>query len=104
MKAVRGQDSVPRGGGIYGSNIDVVKKEGVYKARTLGFASGRIWAGLGWSQHVSGETQCLRGRECSSSPTSGTCFPCSGACAPLNVYKSPLMGPCGGPGLVWRLL
>ena len=49
------------------------------------------------------------GGEYGSSPTSGTCFPCSGACEPLNVYKSPLMGPYGGPFLsvavaLWRLL
>jgi hypothetical protein len=38
-----------------------------------------------------------------SSPTSGTCFPCSGACGPLNVYKSPFMGPCGAHFCWWRL-
>jgi hypothetical protein len=30
----------------------------------------------------------------------GHVFPCSGACGPLNVYKSPFMGPCGGPFLL----
>jgi hypothetical protein len=33
-------------------------------------------------------------------PPRAQCFPCSGACEPLNVYKSPFMGPCGGPFLL----
>ena len=68
---------------------------GVYKVHTLGFGSGRTGAGSGRIPHVSGGAQCLQGRECSSSPTSGTCFPCSGACEPLTVYKSPLWAPAG---------
>ena len=70
-------------------------KGSVYKVHTLGFGLGRTGAGSGRIPYVSGGGQCLRGLECSSSPTSGTCFPCSGACGPLNVYKSPFMGPCG---------
>jgi hypothetical protein len=72
----------------------------VYIVHTSGFGPGRSGAGLARLPHVSGTSQCLQGRECSSSPTSGTCFPCSGACEPLNVYKSPLMGPCRGPFLL----
>ncbi|CAH0139561.1 hypothetical protein SRABI26_00439 [Arthrobacter sp. Bi26] len=67
----------------------------VYIVRTLGCGSSRTGAGLARIPHVSAGAQCLQGLECSSSPTSGTCFHCSGACEPLNVYKSPLMGPCG---------
>ena len=77
---------------------------GVYNVHTLGFGSGRTWAGSGRIPHVSAGAQCLQGRECSSSPTSGTCFPCSGACGPLNVYKSPFMGPCGAHLCWWRLV
>ena len=36
-------------------------------------------AGLARTQHVSGGAQCFQGLEPGSSPTSGTCFPCSGA-------------------------
>lgn len=43
---------------------------------------------------------CLPAEPWGTDPTSGTCFPCSGACEPLNVYKSPLLGPCGGPFLL----
>jgi hypothetical protein len=52
---------------------------GVYIVHTLGVGSGRMWVGSGRIPYVSGGVQCLRGLECSSSPTSGTCFPCSGA-------------------------
>ena len=72
----------------------------VYKVHTFGFGSRRMWVGSGRIPYVSVGVKCLQGRECSSSPTSGTCFPCSGACGPLSVYKSPFMGPCGGPFLL----
>jgi hypothetical protein len=52
---------------------EVGKSEGVHKVHTLGFGPGRTVAGLG--------------RKPVSSPTSGTCFPCSGACGPLSVHK-----------------
>jgi hypothetical protein len=74
----RAQDSVPRGGGIYGSNIDVVKKEGVYKAHTLGFASGRIWAGLGRSQPVSGKPSVCEGGNAVRVPPRARVFPVQG--------------------------
>jgi len=73
---------------------------GVYKVHTLGFGSGRTGVGPGRIPHVSGGVQCLQGQERGSSPTSGTCFPCSGACGPLSVYKSPLWAPAGGPFLL----
>jgi hypothetical protein len=65
-------------------------------------ASDRVVCGSDRAEFrmFAGGAQCLRARECRSSPTSGTYFPCSGACEPLNVYKSPLMGPCGGPFLL----
>jgi len=64
----------------------------VYSLHTSGIGPGRMWVGSGRIRYVSGGA---RGRECSSSPTSDTWFPCSGACGPLNVYKSPFMGPAG---------
>ena len=67
---------------------------------TLGFGSGRTGSGLGRIGDVCGGVAEIQGLEPGSSPTSGTCFPCSGACGPLNVYKSPFMGPCGGPFLL----
>ena len=48
---------------------------GVYNVHTLGFGLGRTGAGLGRIPHVFGSSQCLQGRECSSSPTSGTAYP-----------------------------
>jgi hypothetical protein len=42
---------------------------------TLGSGLGRTTTGLGRIVHVLGTSQCLRGRECSSSPTSGTAYP-----------------------------
>ena len=37
-----------------------------------------------------------------SSPTSGTCFPCSGACGPLSVHKLFTDGPLWGLGRLPR--
>ena len=38
----------------------------------------------------------FQGLEPGSSPTSGTCFPCSGACGPLSVHKLFTYGPLRG--------
>lgn len=62
---------------------------------TRGFGLDRTGVGSGWIRHVSGTSQCLHGLESGSSPTSGTCFPCSGACWPLSVQKLFTCGPVG---------
>jgi hypothetical protein len=61
------------------------KKGGVHNVHTLGFGLGRTGAGLGRIPYVSVGVQCLQGLEPGSSPTSGTCFPCSGAF--LDVFR-----------------
>ena len=58
-------------------------KRSADKVHTFGFGLGRTTVELLWIPYVSAGAQCLPGLECSSSPTSGTCFPCSGACGPL---------------------
>ena len=58
---------------------EVGKKEGVHIVHTLGFGSGRTGAGLGRIGEVFGRVAEIQGPEPGSSPTSGTCFPCSGA-------------------------
>jgi hypothetical protein len=63
------------------------QNEGVHNVHTLGFGSGRASAGLARTGDVFGGVAVLQRLECSSSPTSGTCFPCSGACEPLGVHK-----------------
>jgi len=55
------------------------KNRGVHNVHTLGFGLGRIRVGSGRIPYVSAGSQCLQGLESRSSPTSGTCFPCSGA-------------------------
>jgi hypothetical protein len=105
----RTQACVPICGGRFLTNVatqtencvaTLVRNRRVYKVHTLGFGLGSTGAGSARFPHVSAGVQCLRGRECSSSPTSGTCFPCSGACRPLNVYKISFMGPLRGPFLL----
>jgi hypothetical protein len=59
----------------------------VHNVHTLGFGFSRTDAGLGRIAEVSATSQCFQGSESGSSPTSGTCFPCSGACRPLSVHK-----------------
>ena len=54
---------------------------------TLGFGSGRTGAGLGRIAAVLGGVAEMQGLESGSSPTLGTCFPCSRAFLPLNVDK-----------------
>jgi hypothetical protein len=51
------------------------KGEGVDGVNTFGFGSGRRWVGPGRIPHVSAASQYLQGRECSSSPISGTANP-----------------------------
>ena len=58
---------------------EVGKKEGVHNVHTLGFGPGRTVAGLGRIADVCGGVAEIQGLEPGSSPTSGTCFPCSGA-------------------------
>jgi hypothetical protein len=50
---------------------------GVDSVHKFGFGLGRTLVGSGRIPHVSAGGQCLQGLECSSSPTSGTCFPSS---------------------------
>ena len=66
------------------------------------WASDRVvlvpdWAGLA---KVFGGVADIQGLEPGSSPTSGTCFPCSGACEPLSVHKLFTYGPLRGPFLL----
>jgi hypothetical protein len=63
----------------------------------FGFGSGRISARSGRVAYVFGSSQGLQGLECSSSPTSGTCFSCSEACEPLSVHILFTCGPLQGP-------
>ena len=74
--------AAPRPDGRLGSPVggaEVGKKEGVHNVHTLGFGSGRTGAGLGRIAEVFGGVADIQGLEPGSSPTSGTCFPCSGA-------------------------
>lgn len=50
------------------------KRKGVDIVHTLGLGSGGTALGLLRIPHVFGGSQCLQGRECSSSPTSGKTF------------------------------
>ena len=56
---------------------------------------GRVGARIA---DVFGGAASIQGLEPGSSPTSGMCFHCSGACGPLSVHKlfnhGPLRGPC----------
>jgi hypothetical protein len=69
---------------------------------TPGFGSGRSGCGLGRIAEVFGGVAEIQGLECSSSPTSGTYFPCSGAFGPLSVHKLFTYGPIRGPLFVGR--
>ena len=63
------------------------KNEGVHNVHTLGSGSVRMSAGLGRIAEVFGGVADFQGLEPGSSLTSGTCFPCSGACGPLRVHN-----------------
>jgi hypothetical protein len=70
--------------------------ESVDIVHTLGFGSGCIDLELLGIPHVFGDPQCLKGRECSSSPTSGTVFSLfrglwAADCAQI-VLRGPLRG------------
>ena len=53
--------------------------EGVDSVHTLGHGLGRTVGGLARIAEVFGGVADIQGLEPGSSPTSGTCFPCSGA-------------------------
>ena len=78
--------------------------EGVDSVHTLGVGLGCTGAGLGRIAEVIGGGADIQGLEPGSSPTSGTCFPCSGAFWCFFVWTvstlSPLIGcsGCVGPG------
>ena len=59
--------------------------EGVHIAPTLGFGLGRIGAGLARNVRVFGGVESLQVLKPGSSPSSGTCFPCSGECMTVCV-------------------
>ena len=99
------RDIAPRLCGRFGGAVgdaEAGKKEGVHNVHTLGFGSGRTGAGLGRIAYVSAGGRYLQGLEPGSSPTSGTCFPCSGACGPLSVHKLFTYWPLRGPFFVGR--
>jgi hypothetical protein len=75
-------------------------KGGVQNVHTRGFGSGRTGGGLGRIAEVFAGVASLQGKKHGSSPTSGTYFPCSGACGPLSVHKLFTWGPSGGPFLL----
>ena len=78
-------------------------KEGVHNVHTPGLRIGSYWFRTRPDCGGFGGAADFQGPEPGSSPTSGTCFPCSGACGPLSVHKlftcRPLWGPffVGGP-------
>jgi hypothetical protein len=76
------------------------QNEGVHNVHSLAFRLGRTGAGLGRTADVFGGAAVLQRQESGSSPTSGTCFPCSGACEPLSVHKVFTSGPLRGPFLL----
>jgi len=63
----------------------------------LGCGSGRTGFGSARIPYVFAGARCSQGLECSSSPTSGTCFPCSGAWGPLKCVQISFCGPLWGP-------
>jgi hypothetical protein len=62
----------------------------VDNVHTFSFGLGRTSVGSGRIPHVSAGVQCLRGRECGSSPTSGTVFPQVNGLFLLWVLTKPL--------------
>ena len=92
-----------------GQGLTRMQKGSVYKVHTSCFGSGRMWVGPARIPHVSGGVQCLQGRECSSSPTSGTVFSLFRGLWASECVQISFMGPYGGPFLLlavalWRLL
>jgi hypothetical protein len=84
-----------------GAASKLSKKEGV-NVHTSGFEFGWTGLGRGCIGEVFGGVADFQGLEPGSSPTSGTCFPCSGACGPLRVHKLFTYGPLHGPIFVGR--
>ena len=78
--------------------------EGVDTVYTLAVGLGRTTAGLGRTGDVFGGVASIQRLEPGSSPTSGTCFPCSGACEPLSVHKLFTYRRLGGLFCWWPLL
>ena len=72
---------------------EVGKNEGVHNVHTLGFGSSRISAGLGRIGDVCGGVAEIQELEPGSSPTSGTCFPCSGAFWCFFVWTVSTLSP-----------
>jgi hypothetical protein len=70
---------------------------------TLGSGLGRTTTGLGRIVHVLGTSQCLRGRECSSSPTSGTAYPLVRGVFALTCVQSLRLRPsdASARAVVW---
>ena len=65
-------------------------------------ASDRVVCfGLGRIAEVFGGVAEIQGLEPGSSPTSGTCFPCSVACGPLSVHKSTQSVDSGVAFFLW---
>ena len=114
----RTQACVPICGGRFLTNVatltescvaTLVRNRRVYKVHTLGFGLGSTGAGSARFPHVSAGGQCLRGRECSSSPTSGAVFPQFSGLWAVECVQISFYGPLRGPFLlvavaVWRLL
>ena len=99
VRCLSGAGPVPEACSSYRSEIgvEVGKKEGVHNVHTLGFGSGGTGCGLARIGDVFGGVADILGLEPGSSPTSGTCFPCSGAWWPLSVHKLFTYGPLRGP-------
>jgi hypothetical protein len=62
-----------------GFGLNMPTKKGVHNVHTLGFGFACSGIGLGRIGDVFGGVAGFRGLAPGSSPTSGTCFPCSGA-------------------------
>ena len=61
------------------------KRGGVHNVHTFRMGLGRTSAGLARISYVFWSSQCLQGRECGSSPTSGTAGPLVGGVFCFNV-------------------
>jgi hypothetical protein len=81
VRCLSGAGPVPEACSSNRSEIgaEVGKKEGVHNVHTLGFGSACTGAGLGRIAEDFGGVARIQGLEPGSGPTSGTCFPCSGA-------------------------
>ena len=73
------------------------QKEGVHNVHTLCFGLRCTGVGLVRIGDVFGGVAGFQGLAPGSSPTSGTCFPCSEACGPLSVHILFTCRPLPGP-------